>query len=184
MNSMSERNKRTELVETYRAQIKQLTAEGNFFEQLLLNHRKRLLALGDDEQQETYLLQLVKTHQHQLAQKVLELDRKLAGERDLVAKLGIQLREGVIMPPPMIPRGAVVLVKGVYRDDGGVRLSLESVNPCTLTQYCTLQSELGSQVKVLHFESPGTTATHPFYVSVWVNADTAGSLNPGSLLYK
>jgi hypothetical protein len=181
---MSSLEQRSAQVATYRSQLKQLTTEGNFFERLLLQHRERLLALGDDEQQETYLLQLVTTHQHQLTQKILELDGKLASERAAVAKLEVQLRECVITPPAAIPHGAIVLVKGVYQEEVGVCVSLESVRPCTLTPYCVLTTELGSQVRVLHFEQQSST-THPFYVKVWVKADTVpSSLTPGSLLYK
>jgi hypothetical protein len=182
MTSLAERTQRVELVARYKEQLQQLNKESSFFDKLLFSHRKQLLALGDDEVQENYLLQMIKVHQHTMNVKILELDRKLASERDALSSLEVKLRECVITPPSVIPIGAVILVKGVYHDEEGVQLSLESIAPFVLTQPRVLSTDLGSRVRVLQFNNQGMTVEHPFYITVRAGADT--TVKPGTLLYK
>lgn len=76
-------------VEEYRAIIRKIEVESNFFERL---NAHKILAVADTATEVGYLQQLLLSHKHTLAQRVLQYDSKIANIRKIIVTLEAQER--------------------------------------------------------------------------------------------
>jgi hypothetical protein len=133
MNSLDQRH---EQVHFYKTQIKKLEDESRFFEQLNIH---KVLAVANTAEEVGYLQQLLSTHRHTLSRKVLDIDSRIAVERSAITNLEAQAQESSILPPAIIPCGAVVLIKRIVRSNSsGWGLRLASVASFTIRNGCKL----------------------------------------------